>query len=218
LKVLVTTGPSFEPIDEVRRLTNFSTGESGVRLANHFASRGYDVICLRGEAATYGGAPENCRHLPFTTNEDLLRHLTNLSHEHEVAAVFHVAALCDFKVKAVADAGGQRLASSKIESRAGNLSIELEPARKIIGELRGLFPRALLAGWKYELNGNRDDALEKAWRQLKENKTNVCVLNGRAYGSGFGFCTPPDGVRHIPTREELFQVLSDWLKSHRTPA
>ena len=215
MKVIVTTGPSFEPIDEVRRLTNFSTGESGVRLANHLATCGHEVFCLRGEAATYEGALKNCRHLPFATNDDLLRHLIDLSREHEVGAVFHVAALCDFKVKAVTDARGQQLDSPKIESRAGSLSIELEPARKIIGELRGLFPKASLAGWKYELNGSRDDALEKAWSQLKENKTDACVLNGRAYGSGFAFCTTPDVVRHVPTKEELFPFLADWLERHR---
>ena len=215
MKVIVTTGPSFEPIDEVRRLTNFSTGESGVRLSSHFAACGYDVFCLRGVGTTFPGAPENCRHVPFTTNDDLLGHLVNIGREHEIGAVFHVAALCDFKVKAVVNAEGRRLQMAKIDSRAGGLTIELEPARKIISELRGLFPNALLVGWKYELNGTRNDAVGKAWRQLRENRTDACVLNGRAYGRGFAFCSLPDAVTHIQGKEELAHSLSSWLKERK---
>ena len=48
MKIIVTTGPSFEPIDEVRRITNFSTGELGVLLANSFAQAGAEVFCLKG--------------------------------------------------------------------------------------------------------------------------------------------------------------------------
>jgi len=217
LKVIVTTGPSFEPIDEVRRLTNFSTGETGVRLARHLAACGYEVFCLRGVAATFPGTLENCRHVPFTTNDDLLGHLTNIGREHEISAVLHVAALCDFRVKAVADAEGHRLQMAKIDSRAGNLTIELEPARKVIHELRGLFPNASVVGWKYELTGTRDAALAKAWRQLRENGTHACVLNGSAYGSGFAFCELPDAVSHVQGKEELAQFLSDWLR-RRIPA
>jgi phosphopantothenoylcysteine synthetase/decarboxylase len=218
LKVIVTTGPSFEPIDEVRRLTNFSTGELGVRLANHLAASGREVFCLRGVATTHPGALENCHHVPFTTNDDLLRHLASLSGEHEIGALFHVAALCDFKVGKVANAVGQAIHAAKFDSRAGHLTIELEPARKVIGELRGLFPKASLVGWKYELNGTGDDALGKAWRQLQENRTDACVLNGRAYGSGFAFCTAPDVVQDLPDKENLIHFLSEWIgKRHPTP-
>src|SRR5262245_13413760 len=104
MKVIVTTGPSYEPIDEVRRLTNFSTGELGVLLSNQLAKSRWEVFCLRAVASTYSGALERCEHLPFTTNEDLVGQLTQLSRAHDIAAVFHVAALCDFKVKGIEEA------------------------------------------------------------------------------------------------------------------
>ena len=53
-RVVVTCGPSYEPIDEVRRLTNFSTGELGILLANALSSAGYDVLCFKGVGATCG--------------------------------------------------------------------------------------------------------------------------------------------------------------------
>ena len=51
MKVIVTCGPSYEPIDEVRRLTNFSTGELGVLLSNHLARAGHAVRTHAADAA-----------------------------------------------------------------------------------------------------------------------------------------------------------------------
>ena len=212
MKVIVTAGPSYEPIDDVRRLTNFSTGELGVLLSNQLAQAGYEVFCLRGVAATYAGALENCGHLPFSTNDDLLAQLTDLSREHDIAAVFHAAALADFKVKSVEDARGQRLDAPKIDSAGGALTIHLEPARKVIGELRTLFPSATLVGWKYELNGTRQDALARAWRQMAANRTDACVLNGQAWGSGFALCTRPDYIHELRGKPEVARFLPGWLK------
>ena len=213
MKVIVTTGPSYEPIDDVRRLTNFSTGELGVLLANQLAREGHEVFCLRGISATHPGALEGCRHLPFTTNDDLLAQLTRLSREKQFNAVFHVAALCDFKVKTIENAEGGKLDSAKIDSRTDSLTLHLEPARKLIGELRTLFPQSILVGWKYELAGSRSDALAKAWRQLRENRTDACVLNGRAWGDGFALCTPPDQIRELKDKADLAQFLPGWLKA-----
>ena len=215
MKVVVTAGPSFEPIDEVRRLTNFSTGELGVRLSNQLARSGFEVFCLRGVGATYAGALETCHHQPFTTNDDLLDHLTRLSRAHDIGAVFHVAALCDFQVTQVEDGRGRSCDSPKIDSRSSSLLIYLEPAKKIIRELRALFPRAVLVGWKYELSGTRQEALAKAWSQMKTNQTDACVLNGRAYGAGFALCTPPEAIVELGDKAEVVQFLPAWLTGVR---
>jgi len=54
-KVIVTCGPSYEPIDQVCRLTNSSTGELGVHLSNHLARAGFEVFCLKGRARRIPG-------------------------------------------------------------------------------------------------------------------------------------------------------------------
>jgi phosphopantothenoylcysteine synthetase/decarboxylase len=217
MKVIVTAGPSFEPIDEVRRLTNFSTGELGVSLSNALARAGCEVFCLKGVGATYPGGLERCHHVPFTTNDELLELFTKLSREQDIGAIFHAAALCDFKVTRVEDAAGQEQRSAKIDSRIQALTLVLEPARKVISELRPLFPRAAIVGWKYELAGRREQALAKAWRQLRENRTEACVLNGRAYGPGFAFCTLPDRVRELRDKAALVGFLVNWLEELKLP-
>jgi phosphopantothenoylcysteine synthetase/decarboxylase len=212
MNVIVTTGPSYEPIDEVRRLTNFSTGELGVRLANRLAQTGCTVFCLRGVSATYPGPLEGPRALPFTTNDDLYHQLVELGRSQTIDAVFHAAALCDFKVKQVKDVEGHQCASAKIDSRVPGLTIQLEPASKVISQMRALFPDALLVGWKYELAGTRDEALGRAWRQLRENQSDACVLNGKAYGSGFALCTPPDRIQELRDKTEVVECLPRWLR------
>jgi phosphopantothenoylcysteine synthetase/decarboxylase len=211
MKILVTCGPSYEPIDEVRRLTNFSTGELGVRLAERLARAGHEVVCLKGEGATWPGPDASCRAQPFATNDDLAAQLADAARAGGVGALFHVAALCDFRVKQVRDVAGQPCVSAKIPSRTDALTIELEPATKVIAGLRALFPKARLVGWKYELAGSRDEALARARRQLRENATDACVLNGAAWGRGFAFCTPPDKIQELPDKGALVEFLAGWL-------
>src|SRR3954471_6241897 len=52
---LVTAGPTYEPLDEVRRLTNFSTGQLGTELAAFLTANGHRVTLLIGEQSTYRG-------------------------------------------------------------------------------------------------------------------------------------------------------------------
>src|SRR5581483_5926184 len=119
-RVVVTCGPSFEPIDEVRRITNHSTGMLGWLLSNRLARDGWEVSCLKGIGATHHGSIEpgvDVTH--FGTNDDLQARLTELPERERIAAVFHAVALCDFKVKHIL-AGETGLGqSAKISSRGG---------------------------------------------------------------------------------------------------
>ena len=212
MNVIVTCGPSYEPIDEVRRITNFSTGELGVRLSNHLAATGFAVLCFKGAAATCPDPLIGCEHRSFTTNQDLLGQLSSLDQRQKVVAVFHAAALADFKVKGVTDERGRSFDSPKISSQSKSLTIQLEPAARVIGELRGLFPAAQIVGWKYELAGAREDAVAKAWQQIREHRTDACVVNGRAYGRGLGLCVPPDSLRELADKHALVKCLTAWLQ------
>ena len=211
MKVIVTCGPSFEPIDQVRRLTNFSTGQLGIHLADRLAREGFEVFCLKGSAATYSGPGERAHLSVFDTNDDLLDLLEDIAQTHQISAVFHVAALCDYRIKTVQDQNGLECRSAKIASRSGSLNLVLEPATKVISRLRVLFPDSLLVGWKYELVGTRQEAVAKAWRQIEENRTDACILNGQAYGPGFGFCRPSQSILQYRHKGELVDSLSSWL-------
>ncbi|HRI13013.1 MAG TPA: phosphopantothenoylcysteine decarboxylase [Verrucomicrobiota bacterium] len=207
MRLLVTFGPGHEPIDQARRLTNMSTGRLGTQLANAFLEAGWDVHCLRGEGASYLGRLHATEVEAFTTNDDLASRLERIARLRQVDAVFHAAALCDYRVARVVNAAGASISSPKIASRDGRLTLELEPATKILPQLRGWFPNACIVGWKYELAGTRNEALAKAWRQLRDCASDACVLNGVAYGDGFGLCTSDGSLVHCPDAARLSELL-----------
>lgn len=215
MKVIITCGPSYEPIDQARRLTNFSTGRLGIALANAFTRHGWEVTCFKGEQATCPDPLRAKTVLAFSTNEDLARKLAALSQADKMDAVFHAAALCDFKVARVESAAGETVASPKFFTRAGELRLVLAPAAKVLPQLRGWFPGAKIAGWKYELAGTRADAFEAARQQLHEGRTDACVLNGAAYGAGFALCTPDQAVQECADAEALAEALRRWVENPR---
>src|ERR1700743_2791766 len=97
MRVVITSGPAYEPIDQVRRLSNFSTGELGTLLAEGFAEAGHSVLCFRGVSSTFAAPLGPVEVVPFTTNESLESALMQTPAREEVSFVFHAAALCDFK-------------------------------------------------------------------------------------------------------------------------
>jgi phosphopantothenoylcysteine synthetase/decarboxylase len=212
---VVTAGPTYETMDNVRRLTNFSTGRLGTELANYLAEHGHDVTLLIGQQATHCGERKAGRVEQFTTTANLLEKFRALA-DKKVDAIFHAAAVSDFtfgKIWLRSTAGDlTEIKSGKISTRAGTLMAELVPTPKIISELRGLFPKSKLVGWKFEVDGNRASVLDAATRQLRECQTNLCVANGPAYGSGFGLVTPLGQPQHLPDIAMLFPALEKLMR------
>jgi phosphopantothenoylcysteine synthetase/decarboxylase len=217
MRVLVTCGPSYEPIDQVRRLTNFSTGELGIMLANRLTQAGFEVLCFKGVGATCPLRAEGARVLPFTTNGSLRAELEGVENRSEIHAVFHAAALCDYRVKSVHSSSGAEIAAAKIPSRAGELTLTLEPLPKLLPELRQFFPASRIVGWKYELVGTRDDVLAAAARQMRETGTDLCVVNGAAFGAGFGVCQRGGRLLPCTDKARLCEHLVQWAQRMGSP-
>jgi phosphopantothenoylcysteine decarboxylase/phosphopantothenate--cysteine ligase len=210
MNCIVTAGPTFEPLDAVRRLTNFSTGRLGTELANFLVAHGHRVTLLIGEAATYAGERRAQTVKVFSTTADLRKKLKACAGKR-VDAIFHAAAVSDFafgKIFTEQKPGEFAVlpAAKKISTRQGQLLVELVPTPKIIAELRGWFPKAKIIGWKFEADGKRADALRAAAKQLADCATDFCVANGPAYGQGFNLVSP--AVRkHFSSAERLFIAL-----------
>jgi phosphopantothenoylcysteine decarboxylase/phosphopantothenate--cysteine ligase len=216
MKCIVTAGPAYEPLDDVRRLTNFSTGRLGTTLANYLAARRHNVILLLGEQATYAGERHAQRVESFSTAADLRAKLKTLASK-KMDAIFHAAAVSDFSFGRIfaPDAANKLVEikpAKKIPTRQGKLLVELLPAPKIIAELRGWFPRTKIVGWKFEADGRRADAIAAARRQLAECSTDLCVVNGPAYGEGFGLVGKKGAPAHLANPPLLFDALEKFVR------
>lgn len=213
LNIVVTCGPAAAPIDDVRRITNVSTGRLGVTLTNALVAAGHRVVCFRGEGSTFPKVPRTPDVRSFLTNADLQAGLEAVSRELQVNVVFHAAALCDFEVARVLNELGRPVRSRKVPSRAGRLSLVLKPAVKVLPRMRRWFPKARIVGWKYEMEGGRSGALSLGRDQLRACRTAACVVNGAAYGPGFAFCLPDGTVADLPDLSALVRFLVRWVEA-----
>jgi phosphopantothenoylcysteine synthetase/decarboxylase len=202
MRIVITGGPASEPIDQVRFITNQSTGELASKLAHKFLAAGHEVELFLGRGASW--RLETAR--DFRTNEDLERLLSRVVDRDRVHAVLHAAALSDFAV-AQTTVSGKTSSTAKISSEAGSIEIRLGPKPKLIRRLRDLFAKAYIVGWKFELEGTAADVVQEGLQQIELNRTNACIVNGSAFGPGFGFCTSQGLVRTLSTKD----ALSDWL-------
>ena len=211
MRVLITAGPSSEPIDEVRVITNRSTGELGTVLAKCLSKAGHRVELFLGQGATlqWNGAKL------FVSNEELERLLSEVSQPEAVDFVFHAAALTDFRVERI-EVNRTRQIVSKIASDTGSVWLELVPQSKLIAKLRSYFPNASIVGWKYEHEITRDELLGEAARQIQQHGTNACVVNGRAFGPGFGVCTSAGLIATCESKQSLADFFVRWISQRHS--
>jgi phosphopantothenoylcysteine synthetase/decarboxylase len=216
MRCLVTAGPTYEPLDAVRRLTNFSTGRSGTELADFLTAKGHDTTLLLGEQATWRGESRASKVERFSTTADLQARLQS-KQDLPPEAIFQAAAVSDYSFGKVYSqtATGElvELRAGKIATREGRILAELVPTPKILSQLRGWFPNAILVGWKYEVDGSRADAIARGETQIRECRTDVCVVNGPAYGAGFGLLTSAGEQCHLARLEELFEALEGKIRA-----
>ena len=206
MRIVITGGPSSEPIDRVRVITNQSTGELAVKLARRLAAARHSIELFLGAGAIFRS--DSAKY--FRTNDDLHRLLRDVVERHKVKAVFHAAALSDFGVEKLAIPGGTPSAG-KISSDAESVQLRLVPKPKLILQLRDLFPNAYIVGWKFELDGAPGSVVLKGIGQIQLNRTDACVVNGEAFGPGFGFCTAKGLVHTAATKDDLANWLVEML-------
>ncbi|HEX4964717.1 MAG TPA: bifunctional phosphopantothenoylcysteine decarboxylase/phosphopantothenate--cysteine ligase CoaBC [Thermoanaerobaculia bacterium] len=159
--VLVTAGPTHEPLDPVRFLGNRSSGKMGFALAAEAARRGAHVVLIAGPVAL--PTPSGVSRVDVVTACDMERAV----HEHAPGADLVVMAA------AVADFRPRRVAPEKIKKEGGLSSIELEENPDILAGLKAVAPRAVLVGFAAET----EDLERHARAKLERKGADFLVAN-----------------------------------------
>jgi phosphopantothenoylcysteine decarboxylase/phosphopantothenate--cysteine ligase len=159
-RVLVTAGGTEEPIDGVRTLTNFSTGRTGVLLAEHLRACGCEVTLLRAHRAA--PAPAGVRSETFVTFADLRAALERLLGGEHFDAVVHAAAVSDYSVTGLR-VNGQPLAlgAGKLGTEQ-DVAIQLAPNPKLVDHLRTWSRNAQVRVVAFKLTRGADTAAAQA--------------------------------------------------------
>ncbi|MDE6908331.1 MAG: bifunctional phosphopantothenoylcysteine decarboxylase/phosphopantothenate--cysteine ligase CoaBC [Lachnospiraceae bacterium] len=172
MKVLVTAGPTAEPIDPVRFITNHSTGKMGYALAKNCMLRGADVTLVTGPS------PLPCP--PFV-------HVEEITSAHEMfEAVTSRAPTQDIIIKAaaVADYRPRHVSAEKVKKSGDALSLELERTEdilKYLGEHKQ--PGQFLCGFSMETEHMIENSRQKLARK---NLDMIAANNLKQAGAGFG--------------------------------
>lgn len=163
LRILVTAGPTVEPIDPVRYITNRSSGKMGYALAGAARRRGADVILVSGPTGLKPPIDVTLRQVK--TTEEMKRAVLNGSEQYDVI----------IKAAAVSDYRPREKAAQKIKKQKEIQSIELVRNPDILSELgnkRGN-SRCILVGFSAET----EDLLANATEKLRKKNLDMIVAN-----------------------------------------
>lgn len=171
--LLVTAGPTREPIDPVRYVSNRSSGRMGYAIAAEARARGARVILISGPAEAE--LPAGVELLKVETAQEMRDAVMARLPEAEI--IVKAAAVADFRP---AHPAPRKIKKS---SAGAELQLTLEPAPDILAELGGCKGERILVGFSAETSPD----IEEARRKLEQKNCDIMVLNDVSRdGAGFG--------------------------------
>ena len=178
-KIMFTTGPTYEKIDPVRFIGNYSSGKMGFALADECAARGAAVTLVSGPVQLRTHYPMH-QHFNVESAGQMFEAATSLFYNAD--AVIMAAAVADYTPEQVADKKIKR-------EKTGDMSLDLKPTQDIaarLGEMKKQYPGKVLVGFALETNDERQNAEDK----LNRKNLDFIVLNSlNDKGAGFRYDT-----------------------------
>lgn len=174
-KILITAGPTHEPIDPVRFIGNYSTGKMGFALAEECAARGAEVTLIAGPVQLKTTHP-GIKRIDVTTAQEMYKAAMDNFPDSQAAIL--CAAVADFAPAVTQD--------SKIK-RKGEITLTLKPNPDIAASLGAIKQKdQRMVGFALETNDEFSNAQDK----LERKNLDFIVLNSlRDQGAGFGYDT-----------------------------
>ena len=210
VRVTVTAGPTQEPLDPVRYLTNHSSGRMGYAIAREAMLRGARVTLISGQTAL---APVPfVETVPVTTAAEMLAAVQAALPETDI--LIKAAAVADYRPAVVAE--------DKVKKKDGEMSIPLERTADILGWVaEHRRPDQFICGFSMETR----DLVENSRAKLEKKKLDMIVANNlKVAGAGFGVDTnvvtliTKDGAAELPLmgKDAVAGQLLDAIEKRRT--
>jgi phosphopantothenoylcysteine decarboxylase / phosphopantothenate---cysteine ligase len=187
--VLVTAGPTIEPIDPVRYISNASSGKMGFAIAKSAASRGAKVILISGP--TQQRVPYGVTLISVKTAQEMFNAVKQYYSKSQI--VIMTAAVADFKPK--------QAQWQKVKKETAKLSIELARTPDILAELGKKKGNKILVGFAAET----ENIITHARDKLKRKNLDLMVANDVSQPN-IGFASDNNAVTLIPKKGDIEQV------------
>ncbi len=185
-RVLVTAGPTYEPIDPVRYIGNYSSGKMGFAIASAAALRGADVTLVAGSTSL--PTPRHVRRVDVRTSDEMYEAV--MHHRSKKDVIVMAAAVADFKP---AHRSAKKL--KKNRQPDGSMKLEMIPTIDILAQLGKRKHSELLVGFALETDHEEANARNK----LRDKNLDFVVLNN-PLRAGAGFGTDTNIVTIYPRR------------------
>ncbi len=187
--VLVTAGPTQEPLDPVRYISNRSSGKMGYALAEAAAARGANVVLVSGP--THLARPNGVKLIKVTTAVEM----------HDAVIENLEPATIIVKAAAVADYHLARVPEQKVKKTAARLSLDLDPTPDILAEVGRKKGDRLLVGFAAET----ERLVEESRRKLKSKNCDMVVGN-LVSQEGAGFDSDTNEVVLVMSTGEMVEL------------
>ena len=187
-KVLITAGPTYEPIDPVRFIANHSTGKMGFALAEHAVKLGAEVTIITGPTSI--STTFDMQIFKVVTSEEMFIQVKKIFNKIDIAIA--AAAVADFKLK--------EPHKIKLKKEINLNTIKLVPTQDILAWMGQNKNQQFLLGFALETN----DEIKNAIRKLKSKNLDAIVMNSLR-NSGAGFSGDTNKVSYISRKEEIIQ-------------
>ncbi|MTI47729.1 bifunctional phosphopantothenoylcysteine decarboxylase/phosphopantothenate--cysteine ligase CoaBC [Sporosalibacterium faouarense] len=187
-KVVVTAGPTIEPIDPVRYITNYSSGKMGYSLAVEAKARGANVVLISGP--TNLEPPTGIEVIRVKTTEEMLKEVSN--HFDSCDGLIKAAAPLDYRPEKVSD--------TKIKKNDGNLELSFIRNPDISQEISKRKEKQIMVGFAAET----DNLVENAKKKIEKKKFDFIVLNDVSNRDA-GFMSDTNIITIIDSNENLVE-------------
>jgi len=201
-RVLITAGPTWVPIDNVRVISNTSTGKTGILLAENLAKRGAKVTLLLGPIGAYS-LNKKIRVMDFKFFDDL-NSLVKSELKKKYDAVIQAAAISDY--------APAKVNRAKLNSDRKTIRLSLKKTPKIINSLRERTPGSFLIGFKFEPDLSGKNLIKKGRTLLKNACLDLVVGNStknKQY-SAYLITDEKTSVK-ISSKEKMVKTLTDLI-------
>ena len=204
MRILVTAGPTREYLDDVRYLSNDSSGRMGYALAEAARDAGHQVLLVSGPV--HLSAPPNCECIRVNTTAEMRDACIN--HFSRCDGVIAAAAVCDYKPL--------NRVTGKISKTGGPITLEMIETDDVLAELGRRKEHRWVLGFALEATNARENALQK----LRAKNCDWIVLNGpAAIGAENNNVEVLDGSGRVVTnfsgtKPEVARHLISWIETH----
>jgi phosphopantothenoylcysteine decarboxylase/phosphopantothenate--cysteine ligase len=175
LKILITAGATREPIDEVRFISNVSSGNTAATLADFFLSEGHHVTYVAGQGTAT--PKQNSDVKRFTDFQSLFNLLKNELTQNKYDLVVHASAVSDYSVSQITSRGKSLNRVSKLNSDIPDLSLKLKRNDKIITEMKKWSPKTCLVAFKLTSGATEKEIKEAVKKLATDSRPDLVVHN-----------------------------------------